>query len=501
MNNDKKNIVLISPIVGLHDYLYPTPPLSLLTISRKISRKDYNIIIIDQKMSDWKNKLIDALKKKIFLVGITALTGYQLYYGSLIAKYIKRFNRNIKIVWGGVHPSSSPSDTLKEDFVDYVVIGEGEETFPRLVQALARKESLSSVSSIGYKSKKKEVCINKSSALLDVNNLDTVPYDLLDIQRYLEGLGSREFYVEGARGCIYDCSYCYNPIYNRGFWRPLRPDVIIKNIKKLNRGYGLSKFFIIDDSFFLSINRVKVFISLLKKEKLNISWSCEANLCSLGKLNDSLFKELLDSGLDWISIGVESGSKRVRDFYNKPIDIKNLLRFNKEISKFDIKVRYNFMTGSPIEDKKDMLDTVNLIKKLLKDNPKAMIQPIYVTVPFPCTRYLDRCKGYGLKEPKSLEEWSYYDSYEIIKFLPWFSPRNKKIIEFMMYSSYFIDNKVEHHLSDSLKDRIIKVIVKVYRPIARLRFNNFFYFFFFEKYIIKLLNLFHRQLLHHKLGL
>jgi len=496
---DKKNIILISPLAGIHDSLTTTIPLPLLAISRRINRDKYNLIIVDQKMPGWIDRLKHALSGDVLAAAITSLTGDQLYYGSLIAKQIKKFNKDIKIIWGGIHPSSSANQMLKEDFVDFVIIGEGEDTFPAIIESLAENKDLSSVDSIGYKLSSGAIKINPTGKLLDVNELEELPYDIIDMQEYLNGIEDREFFIEGARGCIYNCTYCYNPTYNRRTWRPMSPKKIVSNMKNLKSTYGINNFFIIDDSFFISKPRIEEFTSLLLENGLKIKWSCEANFCSLERLSDDQIKRLVDSGLNWIAMGVESGSKKVRTLFNKDMNIEHLIEFNKKISKYKLNVRYNFMTGSVMEEKDDLLETVKLINILLKDNPYAMVQPVYITVPYPGTQYLLESKMHGLKEPSSLLEWSNFDSYYAKKILPWLNGSKGQISELLMYSSYFIDNKVEYHLSDSSIMRFFKFVVKIYKPIAQFRFNNLFHMFFIEKYIIKFINLSFRKINKYKI--
>ncbi|MBN2422207.1 B12-binding domain-containing radical SAM protein [Candidatus Woesearchaeota archaeon] len=485
----KINILLISPIAGIHDFLYKNIPLPLLAICRNIDLEKYNIIIIDQKFSGWKKRLKYVLKKrKILLAGITALTGYQLKFGILIAGYIRKHRPDIKIVFGGIHPTSTPEICLKEDYIDYIVLGEAEEIFPRLVECLAKNKNPVGIKGIGYKDKNKKIIINEEKEFINLDNLADLPYNLINMKRYISHIGRREFYIEGARGCPYNCSFCYNTIYNRRIRRAISPEKIISNMKHLLLNYGIDNFFIIDDSFFVSKKRVFKFCRLIKENRLAINWSCEANYCSIKSLDNDVIKELISSGMSWIAVGVESGSEGIRRKLNKHIDNSELIEFNRKISKYNLKIRYNFMTGIAFEEEEDLHKTITLIKILLSDNPNAMIQPIYITVPFPKTRYFDQCKKYGLKVPKTLAEWSKYDSYRAREFLPWISGKKGDVSEFLMYISYFIDLKIEHHISDSAIGKVLKLICKVYNPFARFRFNNFYYSFFFEKWLIKEIN-------------
>ncbi len=488
---DKKNIILVSPLSGLYDAVYKTIPLALLAVSRNIDREKYNIILIDQKIPGWKNKLNRTLKQDAVLAGITALTGHQLYFGSLIARYMKKKRPGLKIVWGGIHPTSAPIATLNADFVDFVILGEGEVVFPKLVEALASKKDVSIIDGIGHK-EGGLVKINPRKEFVNIKKLNDPPYDLINIPDYLDRMDEREFHIESSRGCVFDCSFCYNPVYNKGCWRPRDAKVLYDNMLHLHESFGISNFFIIDDSFLISMKRIKEFIKLMKKSTMQVKWSCEANLAMLNRLDQKTIAELKEIGLNWISIGVESGSGRIRKLLAKQFDVKNLFEFNKRIAKFSINIRYNLMTGTPWEKKADLVKTAKICLKLIRENPHAMIQPIYITVPYPGTNYLKTCKEFGFKEPASFQGWTEFDPMSVGNLLPWFKGRNKKMFEFLMFASFFIDKKLDFHLPNSFYGKSIKLLTTIYRPIAVFRFRHFIYWPFPEGLLIKFINHLHR---------
>ena len=101
----------------------------------------------------------DSIKKiqyeNYLFVGISMLTGQMISDGLKVAKLIKKYNFNIPIVLGGVHPSLLPEQTLQNELVDIVVVGEGEKTAQDLALCLLNRGDLSSVRGIAYKKKGK----------------------------------------------------------------------------------------------------------------------------------------------------------------------------------------------------------------------------------------------------------------------------------------------------------------------------------------------------------
>ena len=128
------DIVLINPpgtkFVG--DY---TLPLGLLQSSVLITEK-YNVKILDLRVKrDWKTALLSELKKEPYFVGISTITGPNLISSLEISKIVKE-NSKALVVWGGIHATLLPGDTLKNPLVDIVVKGEGEQTFMEFTDAV-----------------------------------------------------------------------------------------------------------------------------------------------------------------------------------------------------------------------------------------------------------------------------------------------------------------------------------------------------------------------------
>ena len=487
--SNRKTILLLRPLAGVLDSMNRVIPIPLLAICRKLDPSVFRIEIVDQRMPRWRERLDRALDERPIVVGITCLTGYQIYFGERLARYVRRRVPEAPIVWGGVHPSAAPEQTLNEDFVDFVVVGEGEDVFPAFVEKILRGENPGTLPGVGYKTDRGKTQVNPRPPLQEIADLEDLPYHLLNMADYVERLENTPFYgVEGARGCVHNCTFCYNPGYNHKQWRPRKAARVVTNMVRLHRTYGIRNFFISDDSFFASMDRALELASSLVSENLSIKWGCEANLSDLCKLDESALRLLEKSGLDMLSMGVESGSKRVIRFVRKPVNLDDLIAFNKRIRRFNIHPKYTFLTGTPVEDKRELLESVALVRQILQDNDSALVQAFYLATPYPGTIYLEQCRRYGFIPPERLEQWADFDPFAVAKHLPWVRGRRKRMFEFMMYNTLFIDRKIDYHLSESSLSAFTSRIGRIYRPVARFRFNHFLHSPYPEGAVIKLIN-------------
>ncbi|GAH55929.1 unnamed protein product, partial [marine sediment metagenome] len=194
-------------------------PISLLAVAAPLVNAAHKIKIIDQRVEkNWKNLLLRYLKEEPVCVGVSCMTGPQIKYALEVSKLVRE-NSTAPIVWGGVHPSLLPSQSLDNDFVDIVVEGEGEETFFELFQVLNNRLPLSRVKGVWYK-ENGELKKNPQRPFTDLNKQPPLSYQLLDIEKYeAVNYGNRYFSFLTSRGCPQKCAFCYNTSFNKGQWR------------------------------------------------------------------------------------------------------------------------------------------------------------------------------------------------------------------------------------------------------------------------------------------
>ena len=116
-----KTILLIEP--GAKHTVYP--PIGLMHLAA-VLRKDYKVYIIDYSGEEISLDIVrrDILRINPDLVGVRVLTGPPIPRAILVSKVAKELGKIV--VWGGPHPTILPEQTLNENYIDAVVIGEGE---------------------------------------------------------------------------------------------------------------------------------------------------------------------------------------------------------------------------------------------------------------------------------------------------------------------------------------------------------------------------------------
>ena len=130
------DVILVYPKTGMDVGSAITPPHSLLAVAAPLHRQGCKVRIIDQRTDvRWRRSLALALEGDPLCVGITCMVGTQIAFALEAAKLVReKAKGEVPIVWGGPHPSTVPEQTLENDYVDIVCIGEGDATFPELVR-------------------------------------------------------------------------------------------------------------------------------------------------------------------------------------------------------------------------------------------------------------------------------------------------------------------------------------------------------------------------------
>lgn len=342
------------------------PALGLLYVAAALRKASgVNVRIIDCAAEDiGLDRLGELIKGEApDLVGFSVLT-FNILNCIDVARLIRKVSPATKICFGGWHPTLYPKETAKLDCVDFIVTGEGEDTFPELVKYCRKeglsREGLAGIKGIGYRLQSGEVCINPSrEAIKDLDSLPFPAYDLVDANKYSNLLACTEnsINIMTSRGCPQRCIFCDL----RGtLYRSRSPGNILEEIR-LWADKGITEFFIQDDNFTINRKRTIEFCKLLIASGINIKYKISSRV---DYLDDELLAYLKKSGCYRIYFGVESGSQKVLDYLKKGIKVERIKEVFKVARKHRIDRCAYIMIGAPEETREDIQTTIDLVKEI-----------------------------------------------------------------------------------------------------------------------------------------
>jgi len=394
----------------------PRIPNSILSIASSIEGL-YDYVIVDGNLEDdpWQ-KIHRYLNEGDFAyVGITSMPGPQLKQAIPYAKKIRELFPAIKIIWGGYFPSNQPKVVLNSGFVDFIINGPGERSFPVLLDALENKMPFELIRNLIYK-RGDQIIKSPKDELYELDELPALPYKRLDqfysIKKYLGGsyLGSRTIAYHSSMGCPFKCSFCaVVPIYNAR-WKGKSAQLIYNDIKYLKENYGGNAIEFHDNNFFVSEKRTVEFAKLIKPEKM--VWWGEGRIDTIDKYSDESLTLMRESGCKMIFFGAETGNDDILKKMDKggTQTAAEIRSFAARMAKFDIIPEYSFVLGIPGDTPEQVMKQIDqdiaFIKEIKTINPKTeIIIYVYSPVPTEGSDMYNKVLESGFHFPEKLEDW------------------------------------------------------------------------------------------------
>jgi len=414
------------------------PSLGIAYIASYLEQFGFSCEIIDCTaeqiaVSDFKEKVNLGSPR---FVGITATTPL-IMNGLRIAEVCKQLLPDVKIIFGGVHPTVLPEDVLKAKHVDFVVRGEGEET----VKVLLKEEDPENILGLSYKSNGK--IVHNPDRLL-IQNLDVIPppaYHLLPMDKYHPAVGSYKrlpaMSVLTTRGCPGKCTFCYRIFGNKVRCRSAQK--LIEEIRLLQSDYDIKEVGFYDDTFTVFKKVVTEFCSRIISERIDLTWSCFSRI---DYVDEELLQLMKKAGCHLILFGIESGDRQILKIIRKKINLDRARETVRAARKKGIETRASYMFGNPGETEESIKNTMRYAMKL--DTDEAQFN---IATPYPGTEFFDWAKN---RDFLTHTDWSRYHVSEQIVRLPSIEPQ--------VLSKYYKTSHLKYYLRPKVMfRRVIKI--------------------------------------------
>lgn len=294
------------------------------------------------------------------------------------ASWLKKLN--IYTIYGGIHPTISPQDSIECDGIDAICRGEADEAMVDFCKKFKNGENFTGVLNFWVKEDGK---IYKNAIRPVVEELDTLPfldYSIFDYFHLKEGGLEKALVVQAARGCFYNCTYCsvhllrsLVPNKNK-YLRRSSAEKVIEQIK-----YGLKMYpfikrvFFQDDTLTYNLEWFKDFAVKYKKE-INLPFQCNDRVSSINEETSALLKYC---DCERINLGIESGNEYIRNtIMQKHTSDEEIIGAFDLLRKAGVKSFSFNIFGMPYETPTSVLDTIKL-------NAKANPDDFYISYFYP----------------------------------------------------------------------------------------------------------------------
>ena len=321
-----------------------------------------------------------------------------------LLKSIPEKDRNYKTLFGGVFPTYASDKIIRNEVVDYVCRGEGEEPIMELCNKLITNGRIDDIKNFTIKAEG-NIYKNQLRAGMDLNTVPIPDWDLFDtgsLYRPMQGKIFRTVGVETQRGCPYTCTFCNSPgnnvIYKEETNKIFHRKKSIKRMKEefdfLIKKYDPELIYFISDTFLaMSSREFDEFKEMYMDYKIPFWMNTRAET-----INEHRAKGLEDMNMLRCDIGIEHGNSDYRKNY-----LKRKVSDEIQIKAFETMADYNYtakancIIGMPDETRELVFDTINFCRKL----PKTMeATGAFIFAPYHGTPLRQMCieKGYCKEE-------------------------------------------------------------------------------------------------------
>jgi anaerobic magnesium-protoporphyrin IX monomethyl ester cyclase len=328
------------------------PPLGLASISAYLSSHGFENDIIDCYAHPDSDELLvkHLLEHRPPFIGFSCTTS-SFYDGVRLADLARQTQPGIQVVFGGVHVSAVQNQVLEQyPVIDYVVVGEGEETLRQLLATPA--DQLKNVEGLVLRDQAGQAFFTgRRTNLLD---LDSLPFpDYTKLAGYPEAYTLPIFNYPKApngsclssRGCPYACSYCDRSVFKRTF-RYNSADYLYRHLLHLRESYSIRHLNFYDDQFTFNRQRVVDFCRKVIAEPLGMTFNCAARA---EHLDFELLQLMKAAGCWMISLGIETGDEELLAAHRQNPDLEMMRQKIALIKKAGIRVKGLLMMGLPGE--------------------------------------------------------------------------------------------------------------------------------------------------------
>ncbi len=358
LQEDKKEQAIMKP--------YPT--LGLLYISGYLKEKRVPHELFDTTFSTspkFKDYLIDY-KPDIVAFYTNLMTKVKVIE---LIKFIKSKPElcNTKIVLGGPDLTYNKKNYLKAG-ANFLVIGEGEETFYELVQALEKGKSVGQIQGLSYLENGELTVNTPRTKIKDLSELPLPNREAFPIEKYLDTWkthhGQSALNISTQRGCPYTCKWCSTAVYGQSYRRRPAKDVV-DELRLLVDRYNPDTFWFVDDVFTVSHKWLEEFHAEVLASGIKIKYEC---ITRAERMNDKVINWLKESGCFRVWIGAESGSQKVIDLMDRRVQVDLVKEMLIKTREAGIETGTFIMVGYPGETIEDIRITAKYLVDALPDH-------------------------------------------------------------------------------------------------------------------------------------
>lgn len=366
--------------VIMHEAAFHMPNLGIASLAGNID-SDHEVYLIDLirkrgKVGKYLSRTLTRINPEV--VGLSSMT-WQFPTCMKIVRLIKSLLPQCKIAIGGYHATlmyAEIADSGDGDNIDFIIRGEGEETFRRLLNALSGTDNLEGIPGLSHRRDGRFIH-NPRGELLD---LATLKLPVRDRRRLTWGyhvMNHSVEVIETSRGCTRNCNFCsIRHMYGRAF-RPFPLERILADIDDIYFRRKCRWIFVSDDNMVLSVKRVmELCQAIIDRNYGGLHFMVQADCLTMSK-NEEMVRIMARAGFKSIFLGIENVSRKNLAAAQKGDIVTASRRAVALCHKYGIMVVGGMIFGFPDDSEEDIIANYRFLQSIGVDSPYCQILTPY----------------------------------------------------------------------------------------------------------------------------
>jgi anaerobic magnesium-protoporphyrin IX monomethyl ester cyclase len=343
------------------------PPLGLLYLASSVRKfSSHEVEVLDAQPPHFTyDQLRRHLESRSYgAVGVSAMT-FTLIDVYKTVRLVRDVLPDAAVLLGGTHIHLFPDETIRLRGVDFAVMGEAEESFRLLMDALSDPAKLSQVPGLVYR----DGGTIRQNSFLPLRDLDNLPFperNLLRVEDYssLLSKGALSTTIITSRGCPFQCAFCDRPLSPiTSQFRYRSSANVVDELEECTR-LNIRDFLFYDDTFTVKRDRVLAICEEILQRGLRIRWDIRTRV---DLVDAEMLRLLKRAGCQAVHYGVEAGNDRILKVINKGFSVAKVREIFRLTQRIGIETLAYFMIGLPSERESDIQDTFDLARELKPD--------------------------------------------------------------------------------------------------------------------------------------
>ncbi len=380
----------------------PTPPLGLAYVAAAARRAGHDCSVIDGiaeapsqftpidqvlRLGLSDAQILERIDPDAEALAITCMFSFMWpHLRGLIRAIKQRWPEKI-IICGGEHFSALPEMSMGAAPIDYVVIGEGEDTLAALLSGLGSASfDPATVPGICWRRGTEIVKNTRAERTKSVDDIAWPAWDLFDLDAYnahgmVGGLDyGKVVPILANRGCPYQCTYCSSPNMWTTRWYTRDPGKVCDEIEHYVTHYGATNFPFQDLTMIVKRDWIITFCNEIIRRGLKITWQLPSGTrCEV--IDDEVTELLYRSGCRWLCYAPESGSEHTRELIKKRMKTSSLMRAVESSARNGLHMSVFFVIGFPHDTESSLIETVRVARQLARKGVDDVSVHFYFPIP------------------------------------------------------------------------------------------------------------------------